>query len=216
MSEGDGAAEMEGAGAFAAGAFAPLNRAGDEIGAKWSPEGVTLPPGFKEIVAYLVGPDAFIPEVAEYLAGYLSHYLLPAVYVKLDALPLTPSGKLDRQALPVPTIRDREARTSVSEVISLIEADVAEVRCDLLQVNQLGRNQNFFSVGGTSLSALQMLHRIKTRFGVAITVRQFFDAPTIAGVAAYLETALAAEVATLSDAMDALEAVREGRQPVGC
>jgi amino acid adenylation domain-containing protein len=156
-------------------------------------------PGTKEIVAYLVGPDAFIPEVAEYLAGYLSQYLLPAVYVKLDALPLTPSGKLDRQALPVPTIRDREARTSVSEVISLIEADVAEVWCDLLQVNQLGRNQNFFSVGGTSLSALQMLHRIKTRFGVAIPVRQFFDAPTIAGVAAYLETALAAEVATLSD-----------------
>ena len=156
-------------------------------------------PGVKEIVAYLVGPDAFIPEVAEYLAGYLSQYLLPAVYVKLDALPLTPSGKLDRRALPVPTIRDREARTSVSEVLSLIEADVAEVWCDLLQVNQLGRNQNFFSVGGTSLSALQMLHRIKTRFGVAITVRQFFNAPTIAGVAAYLETALAAEVATLSD-----------------
>ncbi|MFI0453165.1 amino acid adenylation domain-containing protein [Actinomadura sp. 6N118] len=156
-------------------------------------------PGVKEIVAYVVGPDAFIPEVAEYLAGYLSQYLLPAVYVKLDALPLTPSGKVDRQALPVPTIRDREARTGVSEVTSLIEAEVAEVWCDLLQVNQVGRNQNFFSVGGTSLSALQMLHRIKTRFGVSITVRQFFDAPTIAGVAGYLETALAAEVATMPD-----------------
>lgn len=156
-------------------------------------------PGVKEIVAYLVGPDAFIPEVAEHLARYLSQYLLPSVYVRLDALPLTPSGKVDRQALPAPTIRDREARTSISEVTSLIEADVAEVWCDVLQVNQIGRNQNFFSVGGTSLSALQMLHRIKTRFGVAITVRQFFDAPTIAGVAAYLETALADEVATLSD-----------------
>jgi acyl carrier protein len=106
---------------------------------------------------------------------------------------------VDRQALPAPTIRDREARTGVSEVTSLIEADVVAVWCDLLQVNQVGRNQNFFSVGGTSLSALQMLHRIKTRFGVSITVRQFFDAPTVAGVAAYLEAALAAEVATLSD-----------------
>lgn len=156
-------------------------------------------PGVKEIVAYLVGPDAFIPEVAEYVAGYLSQYLLPAVYVKVDALPLTPSGKVDRRALPVPTIRDREARTSASEVTSLIEAEVAEVWCDLLEVSQLGRNQNFFTVGGTSLSALQLLQRVKTRFGVTITVRQFFDAPTIAGVAAHLETALASEVATLSD-----------------
>ncbi|UWP87592.1 phosphopantetheine-binding protein [Dactylosporangium fulvum] len=156
-------------------------------------------PGVKEIVAYLVGPDAVIPEVAEYAAGYLSQYLLPAVYVKLDALPLTPSGKVDRQALPVPTTRDREARTGVSEVASLIEADIAEVWRDLLQVNQIGRNQNFFAAGGTSLSALQMLHRIKTRFGVAVTVRQFFNAPTIAGVAAYLEKALVAELAALSD-----------------
>ena len=132
-------------------------------------------PGVKEIVAYLVGPDAVIPEVAEYAAGYLSQYLLPAVYVRLDALPLTPSGKVDRQALPAATTRDREARTGVSEVTSLIEAGVAEVWCDLLQVNQIGRHQNFFAVGGTSLSALQMLHRIKTRFGVAITVRQFFE-----------------------------------------
>ncbi|WP_406643191.1 amino acid adenylation domain-containing protein [Amycolatopsis sp. WGS_07] len=156
-------------------------------------------PGVKEIVAYLVAPDAFVPDVAEYVAGYLSQYLLPAVYVKVDALPLTPSGKVDRRALPAPTIRDREARTSASEVASLIEAEVAEVWCDLLQVSQLGRNQNFFTVGGTSLSALQLLQRIKTRFGVAISVRQFFDAPTIAGVASCLETALAAEVATLSD-----------------
>ncbi|WP_422769195.1 amino acid adenylation domain-containing protein [Plantactinospora sp. WMMC1484] len=156
-------------------------------------------PGVKEIVAYLVGPDADISEVAEYAAGYLSQYLLPAVYVKLDALPLTPSGKVDRQALPAPTTRDREARSGVSEVTSLIEAEIAEVWRELLRVKQIGRNRNFFAAGGTSLSAVQMLHRIKTRFGVSITVRQFFDVPTIAGVAAYLEKSLLAELAVLSD-----------------
>jgi amino acid adenylation domain-containing protein len=156
-------------------------------------------PGVKEIVAYLVGPDAAIPEVAEHAAGYLSRYLLPAVYVKVDALPLTASGKVDRQALPVPTTQDREARTGVSEVTSLIESELAEVWHDLLQVNQIGRKQNFFAIGGSSLSAMQLLHRIKTRFGVAITVREFFSAPTIAGVAAYLEQALVAELAALSD-----------------
>ncbi|MEU8511543.1 amino acid adenylation domain-containing protein [Kitasatospora sp. NPDC048722] len=156
-------------------------------------------PGTKEIVAYLVGPDATVPEVAQYATGYLSRYLLPAVYVKLAALPLTPSGKVDRQALPAPTAQDRGARAGVSEAASLIESQLAEVWCDLLNIEEIGRLQNFFEAGGSSLSALQMLHRVKTRFGVAVTVRQFFSAPTIAGVAEHLEKALIAELAALSD-----------------
>ncbi|MEV1143556.1 non-ribosomal peptide synthetase, partial [Micromonospora sp. NPDC049799] len=156
-------------------------------------------PGTKEIVAYLVGPGADVTDVAEHAAGYLSRYLLPAVYVKLDALPLTPSGKVDRQALPAPTAQDRGARAGVSETTSLIESQLAEVWRDLLNVERIGRRQNFFEAGGTSLSALQMLHRVKTRFRVAVTVRQFFSAPTIAGVAEYLEKALVAELAALSD-----------------
>ncbi|MFJ2865141.1 amino acid adenylation domain-containing protein [Kitasatospora sp. NPDC087314] len=156
-------------------------------------------PGTKEIVAYLVGPDAAVPDVAEYATGYLSRYLLPAVYVKLAALPLTPSGKVDRQALPAPTAQDRGARAGISEAASLIESQLAEVWRELLNIEEIGRRQNFFEAGGSSLSALQMLHRVKTRFGVAVTVRQFFSAPTIAGVAEYLEKALIAELAALSD-----------------
>ncbi|MFB7557244.1 non-ribosomal peptide synthetase [Streptomyces brevispora] len=167
-------------------------------------------PGAKEIVAYLVGPDAVVPDVAEYAAGYLSRYLLPTVYVKLAALPLTPSGKVDRQTLPAPTAQDRGARAGVSETTSLIESQLAEVWRDLLNVEEIGRRQNFFEAGGTSLSALQMLHRVKTRFGVAVTVRQFFSAPTIAGVAEYLEKALVAELATLSDDAAAQRGGREG------
>jgi amino acid adenylation domain-containing protein len=156
-------------------------------------------PGVKEIVAYLVGPDAIVTDVAEYAAGYLSRYLLPAVYVKLEALPLTPSGKVDRQALPVPSTEDRGARAGISETTSMIESQLAEVWRELLHVAEIGRKQNFFAAGGDSLSALQMLHRVKTRFGVAVTVRQFFSAPTIAGVAEYLEKALVAEVAARSE-----------------
>ncbi|MGW3116663.1 amino acid adenylation domain-containing protein [Streptomyces sp. NPDC001107] len=167
-------------------------------------------PGAKEIVAYLVGPDAVVPDVAEYAAGYLSRYLLPAVYVKLAALPLTPSGKVDRQALPAPTAQDRGARAGISETTSLIESQLAEVWRDLLNVEEIGRRQNFFEAGGSSLSALQMLHRVKTRFGVAVTVRQFFSAPTIAGVAEYLEKALVAELAALSDDAAAQSDGREG------
>jgi acyl carrier protein len=68
-----------------------------------------------------------------------------------------------------------------------------------LQVGRIGRDQDFFAAGGSSLSALQMLHRVKTRFGVTITVRQFFGAPTVAGVAANVERALAEQLAALSD-----------------
>ncbi|MDJ0344777.1 amino acid adenylation domain-containing protein [Streptomyces sp. H10-C2] len=167
-------------------------------------------PGTKEIVAYLVGPDAVVPDVAEYAAGYLSRYLLPAVYVKLAALPLTPSGKVDRQALPAPTAQDRGARAGISETTSLIESQLAEVWCGLLNVEEIGRRQNFFEAGGSSLSALQMLHRVKTRFGVVVTVRQFFSAPTIAGVAEYLEKALVAELAVLSEDDAAQRGDREG------
>ncbi|WP_432056827.1 amino acid adenylation domain-containing protein [Streptomyces sp. bgisy022] len=155
--------------------------------------------GSKEIVAYLVGPDADVSDVAEHAASYLSRYLLPSAYVKLTALPLTPSGKVDRLALPAPTAEDRAARAGVSEATSLIESQLSEVWCDLLGVEQVGRRQNFFEAGGSSLSALQMLHRVKTRFRVAVTVRQFFSDPTIAGVAEHVEKALVSELAALSD-----------------
>ncbi|WP_369174182.1 amino acid adenylation domain-containing protein [Streptomyces sp. R28] len=166
--------------------------------------------GGKEIVAYLVGPEADVPDVAEHAAGYLSRYLLPTAYVKLAALPLTPSGKVDRQALPAPTAEDRAARAGVSEATSLIESQLAEVWCELLDVEQVGRRQNFFEAGGSSLSALQMLHRVKTRFGVAVTVRQLFSDPTIAGVAEHVEKALVAELAALSDEPAAHRGDQEG------
>jgi amino acid adenylation domain-containing protein len=165
-------------------------------------------PGVKEIVVYLVGSEAAVRDVAEHAARHLSRYLLPSVYVKLDALPLTPSGKVDRRALPRPTAEDREARSGVSEVTTLIEEQLAEIWQDLLQVGRIGRDQDFFAAGGSSLSALQMLHRVKTRFGVTITVRQFFGAPTVAGVAANVERALAEQLAALSD--DAERGAGEG------
>lgn len=167
-------------------------------------------PGTKEIVAYLVGPDAVVTDVADYAGGYLSRYLLPAVYVKLDALPFTPSGKVDRQALPAPSAQDRGARGEIAETTSLIESQLAEVWRDLLHVDEIGRRQNFFETGGTSLSALQMLHRVKTRFGVAVTVRQFFSAPTIAGVAEFLEKALVDELTARSDDVAVQHGGREG------
>ncbi|MET8468671.1 amino acid adenylation domain-containing protein [Streptomyces sp. NPDC006422] len=166
--------------------------------------------GGKEVVAYLVGPEADVPAVAEHAAGYLSRYLLPTAYVKLAALPLTPSGKVDRQALPAPTPEDRAARAGVSETTSLIESQLTEVWCELLEVERVGRRQNFFEAGGSSLSALQMLHRVKTRFGAAVTVRQFFSDPTIAGVAEHVEKALVAELTALSDEPAAYRGDQEG------
>lgn len=154
----------------------------------------------KEIVAYLTGGTAEVHDVAEHAARHLSRYVLPAVYVTLDALPLTPSGKVDRRALPAPTAEDRAARGSGGgeDAASLIETELAELWRDLLHLDKIGRWDNFFAVGGSSLSALQMLHRLKARFDVSVTVREFFSAPTIAGIAGYVEKALIATVSDLS------------------
>lgn len=155
--------------------------------------------GRKEIVAYVTGDRVEIPDLAEHAARQLSQYLLPAVYVRLTSIPLTLSGKIDRAALRAPTSEDRQARSGGEDATSLIEGQLAELWRDLLRLDRIGRKDNFFAVGGSSLSALQMLHRIKTRFKVSVTVREFFSAPTIAGMATCVEKALMASLENLSD-----------------
>ncbi|MBR7674187.1 amino acid adenylation domain-containing protein, partial [Streptomyces daliensis] len=154
--------------------------------------------GAPELVAYVVG-DASAGELAEHLARYLTTYMLPAAYVRLDALPLTPSGKTDRLRLPAPTAADREARVGAAEPHSELESALAELWKDVLGVGRVGRKDNFFGVGGNSLSSLQVLNRVNETFGVEVSLREFFGAPTIEGLAAYVEKSLVSMVSGLSD-----------------
>jgi hypothetical protein len=146
--------------------------------------------GDKRLIAYLVlypAPASTIEALRHFLQQRLPHYMVPAVFVCLDALPLTPNGKVDRHALPVPG-PERPAledvfvapRTPVEEVLAGIWADVLAMR-------QVGVHDNFFALGGHSLLAMQVVSRLRATFRVDLLLRCFFETPTVAGLALAVE-----------------------------
>jgi len=140
-------------------------------------------PGEKRLVAYLVGsPDG--ESLREHLRRSLPEYMVPAAFVALDGLPLTPNGKLDVKALPAPeyAAEDRYVapRTPVEEVLAGIWAEV-------LRVERVGVDENFFDLGGHSLLATRVVSRIREAFAVELTVRALFEGPTVAELAERVE-----------------------------
>jgi acyl carrier protein len=117
---------------------------------------------------------------------------VPATFVLLEALPRTTSGKVDRRALPVP--EPAGARTPHVSARTTTEELLVELWCDVLALKSLGIHDNFFEVGGHSLLATQVISRIHDSLGVELSMRQFFAAPTVAGMANAIETALIEEI----------------------
>ena len=108
--------------------------------------------------------------------------MVPSAFVKLDAMPLTPNGKVDRKALPVP-----DADALVTHAYEAPQGPVEEVLAsiwqELLGVERVGRHDNFFDLGGHSLLAVQLLARIRHDLGRDVTLKSLFEAPTVAEVA---------------------------------
>ncbi|WP_299541541.1 non-ribosomal peptide synthetase [uncultured Streptomyces sp.] len=143
-------------------------------------------PGDKRLVAYLVaaGPDA--PSVAElhaHLGGFLPDHMVPAAFVVLERLPLTANGKVDRAALPVPDGRRPALGTSYTAPRNAVERHITAVWSDLLGVERVGVDDNFFQLGGHSLLATQVASRLRKALRVDVPVRTVFDHPTPAGLA---------------------------------
>jgi pristinamycin I synthase-3/4 len=145
-------------------------------------------PGDRRIVAYTLGeadPAALRAWVGERLPGYM----VPSAFVSLPAFPRTATGKLDRKALPAPAgTRTRSfvaPRTRVEELIAGIWAAV-------LETERVGIEDDFFSLGGHSLLAIRVLARVQGVFGVELSLRALLARPTVAGLAAEVEAALAA------------------------
>ncbi|MEU7555860.1 non-ribosomal peptide synthetase [Streptomyces sp. NPDC044571] len=145
------------------------------------------------------GAGAVVEELAAHAARRLPGYMLPAVYVPVDALPYTPSGKLDRLRLPAPTAADRAARSAGEAPGTALEEQVAVLWQGVLGVDRITRTDNFFSIGGNSLKSLQLLNRVNTTFQVQVSVRDFFGNPTVEGLAAAVEKALTDLVAGMTD-----------------
>ncbi|HEU0076091.1 MAG TPA: amino acid adenylation domain-containing protein, partial [Longimicrobiaceae bacterium] len=139
-------------------------------------------PGEKRLVAYVAG-DAAADLLRAQLRRFLPDYMVPAAIVMVDMLPLTPNGKLDRRALPAPEYAAKvhvAPRTAVEEVLAGIWAEV-------LRVERVGVHDGFFELGGHSLVAVRITARIGDATGVDVPLRVFFEVPTVAGLAAWVE-----------------------------
>jgi aryl carrier-like protein len=129
------------------------------------------------LVAYLVG-DTDDPRAA--LARVLPDYLVPAAFVTLDKLPMTTSGKLDRRALPVPETHGTPAPAAPT---TPREVALADLWAEVLGLDRVGVDDDFFALGGDSIRLLKLCARAR-ELGIALTPRDLFEHPTIAGLAA--------------------------------
>jgi acyl carrier protein len=101
-------------------------------------------------------------------------------------LPLTPNGKIDRQALPAPDPGRPELESAFVAPRSSIEETLANICARVLGLNQVGVDDNFFDLGGHSLLATQVVSRVREAYGVELSLRTFFESPTVAGIAAVI------------------------------
>ncbi|KRP58564.1 non-ribosomal peptide synthetase [Pseudomonas trivialis] len=139
----------------------------------------------ERLVAYYTGAPAGIDSLRAHLLQHLPDFMVPALFVHLDALPLSPNGKLDRKALPEPGLQAlsvREYATPEGDTETLMAALWAE----LLKVERVGRHDNFFELGGHSLLAVSLIGRLRQE-GMEADVRALFEQPTLAGYAAITE-----------------------------
>ncbi|HST60093.1 MAG TPA: condensation domain-containing protein, partial [Longimicrobium sp.] len=149
--------------------------------------------GERRLVAYVVAGDADADGLRAHLRRTLPDYMVPGAFVLLERLPLTPNGKLDRRALPEPDYAGGEhvaPRTPVEEVLAGIWAEV-------LGLERVGAEANFFEVGGHSLLATRVISRVRAVFGVEPTVRTMFEAPTVAELADAVEALRRADLPQL-------------------
>ncbi|HEX7112123.1 MAG TPA: amino acid adenylation domain-containing protein, partial [Mizugakiibacter sp.] len=167
------------------------------------------PPVGKRLVAYVVAADAgaaHAPALRAHLAESLPDFMVPASWVFLDALPVTANGKLDRRALPAPARTRPELAEAYEAPAEAQEQRLCEAFAAALEIDRVGRRDNFFALGGTSLLAVRLLERLR-RDGIAdIATTTFFREPTPAALAA----AAHGEGATA-----AIEASRMGRRSAG-
>ena len=137
----------------------------------------------ERLVAYVVS-EAETAELRRYLQQRLPKYMIPSAWMKLDALPLTTNGKVDRRALPTPgaTTRIEDEDTYVAPRTP-IEAGLASIWSEVLKIDRIGIHDNFFAHGGHSLLATQMIARLRNVYNVDVPLRRFFESPTVAGLA---------------------------------
>ncbi|ERT10616.1 hypothetical protein O185_23835 [Photorhabdus temperata J3] len=165
----------------------------------------------KRLVAYVVAPadDGLVNRLRSHLSAILPDYMVPAAFVRLDAFPLTPNGKLDRRALPAPG-QEAFARQVYEAPQGEMETALAAIWSELLGIEPISRHDNFFALGGHSLLAVRMMNRV-TALGVELSLTELFKAPSLMAFAEVV-------IARLDQPSDTLPVImpisREGELPL--
>jgi amino acid adenylation domain-containing protein len=175
-------------------------------------------PGDKRIVGYLVpatghedGTAGLAAAAREHAAARLPDYMVPSAVLILDALPLTVNGKLDRAALPAPDRRPAETATALSASASHFEEMLCEEFAEVLGLESIGIDDDFFRMGGHSLLVLKLVTRLRAQ-GVSVSVRDVIAAPTVAGLMSQMS------LSSVQGAFSTLLPIRTGgsRPPLFC
>ncbi len=152
--------------------------------------------GDKRIVAYLVPREDQAPsakDVRDFLKGRLPEHMIPSMYVRLDSIPLTPNGKINRKALPVPDVAAIEIDSQHLAPRTATEQVLAEQWETLLNIKPVGVRDNFFDLGGDSILAIQVLCHIMEAFRIQLPLHTIFQSPSIERLARIIEAQRLAE-----------------------
>ena len=156
----------------------------------------------RRLVAYVVpGPDVELKAATlrKFLGKHLPDYMVPSTFMRLESLPLSASGKVDRAALPPPTAENVLREDVYEAPQSEIEERLANIVKTLLGVKRVGIDDNFFNLGGHSLLGAQMIAQINETFGVELSLLSVFNDPTVRGLSAEIERLLIEKVSAMSE-----------------
>ena len=138
-------------------------------------------PGHKQLVAYVVAGD-FTPtrtELKEFLSAKLPDYMIPAFFVFIDKVPLTPNGKIDRKSLPAPDLSLRQIGDAYVAPQTPLQENLCAIWSEVLRVEKIGIRDNFFRIGGDSIISIQLVAKARQK-GIHFAVKDIFNHPTIA------------------------------------
>lgn len=159
-------------------------------------------PGGRWLVAYVVPTPGATPEPAALksaLAQSLPEHLVPGVVVRLPAFPMTPNGKIDRKALPKPVV-EAAAPSAGGAALTKTEQTLADIWKEVLGLAQVKKSDDFFELGGQSLSAMQTASRVQELLGVNVELQVLFEETTLEKLAAAIDRQLGPDVGAMSDA----------------
>ncbi|MGH7797111.1 MAG: AMP-binding protein [Candidatus Binatia bacterium] len=147
--------------------------------------------GNERLLAYFVPsvqPGPKVNELRRSLNEKLPNYMIPQAFIALDAIPLTDTRKVDRQALPNPGTSRPELTTAYVAPRTAVEKELTKIWAEVLSLDEVGIHDDFFDLGGHSLSATGIISSVIAVFKLQLPIRQLFDSPTVAGMAAVISS----------------------------